>query len=60
MAKFQITQIKSDIGGTERQRQTLLSLGLRKIGDVSIMSDSPEFVGMLRKVAHLVRVEEVK
>ncbi|KGA09308.1 MAG: 50S ribosomal protein L30 [actinobacterium acAMD-5] len=60
MAKFQITQIKSDIGGTERQRQTLLSLGLRKIGDVSIKSDSPEFVGMLRKVAHLVRVEEVK
>ena len=47
MAKFQITQIKSDIGGTERQRQTLLSLGLRKIGDVSIKSDSPEFVGML-------------
>ena len=60
MAKFQITQIKSDIGGTERQRQTLLSLGHRKIGDVSIKSDSPEFVGMLRKVAHLVRVEEVK
>ena len=60
MAKFQITQIKSDIGGTERQRQTLLSLGLRKIGDVSIKSDSPEFVGMLRKVAHLVRVEEDK
>ena len=59
MAKFQITQIKSDIGGTERQRQTLLSLGLRKIGDVSIKSDSPEFVGMLRKVAHLVRVEEL-
>ena len=35
MAKFQITQIKSDIGGTERQRQTLLSLGLRKIGDTT-------------------------
>lgn len=60
MAKFQITQIKSDIAGTKSQRQTLRSLGLRKIGDVSIKEDKPEFRGMMRAVAHLVRVEEVK
>lgn len=60
MAKYQITQIKSDIAGTKAQRETLRSLGLRKIGDVSIKEDKPEFRGMMRAVAHLIRVEEVK
>ena len=60
MTKFQITQVKSDIAGTESQRQTLRSLGLRKIGDVSIKEDKPEFRGMMRTVAQLIRVEEVK
>ncbi|CAB4575554.1 MAG: 50S ribosomal protein L30 [Actinobacteria bacterium] len=60
MAKFQITQVKSDIAGTKAQRETLRSLGLRKIGDVSIKEDKPEFRGMMRAVAHLIRVEEVK
>ncbi|MBM3691161.1 MAG: 50S ribosomal protein L30 [Actinobacteria bacterium] len=59
MAKLQITQIKSDIAGTQSQRQTLRSLGLRKIGDVSVKEDKPEFRGMVRTVAHLIRVEEV-
>lgn len=60
MAKYQITQIKSDIAGTKAQRQTLRSLGLRKIGDVSIKEGKPEFQGMMRAVAHLISVEEVK
>ena len=60
MAKYQITQVKSDIAGTKAQRETLRSLGLRKIGDVSIKEDKPEFRGMMRAVAHLIRVEEVK
>jgi large subunit ribosomal protein L30 len=59
MAKLQITQVKSDIAGTKAQRQTLRSLGLRKIGDVSVKDDKPEFRGMVRSVAHLIRVEEV-
>lgn len=59
MAKLKVTQVKSVIGGTENQRATLRSLGLRKIGQSVIKDDRPEFRGMVRTVSHLVEVEEV-
>jgi large subunit ribosomal protein L30 len=60
MAQLKVAQVKSGIGGTWAQRETLRSLGLKRIGDVVIKEDRPEIRGMVRKVAHLVTVEEVK
>ena len=59
MAKLTITQVKSGIGGTHRQRETLKSLGLRKIRQTTVREDSPTVRGMIATVAHLVTVEEV-
>ncbi|GAA2243164.1 50S ribosomal protein L30 [Rarobacter faecitabidus] len=59
MAKLKVTQIKSGIGGKQYQRDTLRSLGLKRIGDTVVKEDRPEFRGMVRTVAHLVTVEEV-
>ncbi|PPK97555.1 large subunit ribosomal protein L30 [Kineococcus xinjiangensis] len=59
MAQLKVTQIRSEIGGKQNQRDTLRSLGLHRIGDVVIKDDRPEFRGMVRAVAHLVTVEEV-
>lgn len=56
MAEIQITQIRSQIGSTDRQRRTLTSLGLRRIRHSVTMPDRPEIRGMLAKVAHLVEV----
>jgi large subunit ribosomal protein L30 len=56
---LRVTQIKSKIGGTQGQRDTLRSLGLRRIGDVVVKADRPEFRGMVQAVRHLVTVEEV-
>lgn len=59
MADLKITQIRSDIGGTSSQRNTLRSLGLKRIGDTVVKEDKPEFRGMVKTVSHLVTVEEV-
>ena len=59
MTKLRITQTRSQIGQSERHRGTLRALGLGKIGRSVEQSDSPVLAGMLRKVRHLVRVEEV-
>jgi len=59
MAELRVTQIKSRIGGTQVQRNTLRSLGLRRIGDVVVKADRPEIRGMVQTVRHLVTVEEV-
>ena len=59
MTQLKITQVKSTIGGLKNQRATLHSLGLRKIGQSVIKEDRPEFRGMIRTVAHLVKVEEI-
>jgi len=59
MAQLKVTQIKSKIGGTSQQRDSLRSLGLKRIGDVVVKDDRPEFRGMIRAVRHLVTVEEV-
>ncbi len=58
MAKLRITQVRSQIGETQRHRGTLRALGLGKIGRTVEREDSPETLGMLRKVRHLVRVDE--
>ena len=60
MTRLKVTQKKSEIGGTSNQRNTLRSLGLKRIGDVVVKEDRPEIRGMVRTVAHLVVVEEVE
>lgn len=56
--QIKVTQIRSGIGGTRRQRETLKSLGLRKIRQSVVREDSASVRGMIAKVAHLVTVEE--
>jgi large subunit ribosomal protein L30 len=58
MAKLRITQTRSQIGQSEKHRGTLRALGLGKIGRSVEREDSPETLGMLRKVRHLVRIED--
>ena len=58
MAKLTITQTRSQIGQTQKHRGTLRALGLGKIGRSVERDDTPETHGMLRKVRHLVRIEE--
>ena len=58
MAKLRITQTRSQIGQSERHRGTLRALGLGKIGRSVERDSTPETLGMLRKVRHLVRVDE--
>jgi large subunit ribosomal protein L30 len=57
MTSMKITQIKSTIGQSDRHARTLRALGLGKIGRSAEHVDSPQLRGMLRKVDHLVRVE---
>ena len=59
MAQLKITQIRSGIGNKQNQRQTLRSLGLKRMHDVVIKQDRPEIRGMVHTVTHLVTVEEV-
>ena len=59
MARLKVTQLKSEIGGLRNQRETLRTLGLKRIGDVVVKEDRPEIRGMVRTVRHLVAVEEV-
>jgi large subunit ribosomal protein L30 len=59
MTQLRVTQVKSKIGGSRGQRESLRSLGLRRIGQVVVKPDRPEFRGMIQAVRHLVRVEEV-
>ncbi|KGA13064.1 MAG: hypothetical protein RIR78_911 [Actinomycetota bacterium] len=60
MAQLKVTQLKSEIGGKQNQRDTLRSLGLKRIGDTVVKEDRPEIRGMVNTVRHLVSVEEVK
>ena len=59
MTKLQVTQVKSGIGGQQNQRNTLRSLGLKRIGDVVVKDDRPEIRGMVESIPHLVSVKEV-
>ena len=60
MARLKVTQIKSGISGKQNQRDTLRSLGLKRIGDVVVKEDRPEIRGMVLTIPHLVAVEEVE
>jgi large subunit ribosomal protein L30 len=59
MARLKVRQTRSAIGRKQEQRQTLRTLGLRRIGDEVVRDDRPEVRGMLASVTHLVAVEEV-
>jgi large subunit ribosomal protein L30 len=58
VSKVKVTQVRSGTGQTERHRGTLRALGLGKIGRSSEHQESPQLAGMLRKVRHLVKVED--
>ncbi len=58
MAKIKITQVKSKIGSTKRQKRTLQALGLRRINSTVEHEDTPVILGMVDKVRHLVSVEK--
>jgi large subunit ribosomal protein L30 len=60
MAKLKITQVRSTIGSKHNQRESVRSLGLKRINDVVVKEDRPEIRGMIFKVSHLVKVEEVE
>lgn len=58
MNEIKVTLKKSYIGSTQKVRATLVGLGLTKTNKTVIRKDTPEFRGMINKVAHLVEVEE--
>jgi large subunit ribosomal protein L30 len=60
MARLKVTQVRSVIGAKRNQRETLRSLGLKRINDAVVKEDRPEIRGMIQTVTHLVRVEEVE
>ena len=58
--QYKITLVRSRIGIKPKQRGTLRALGLGKIGSTNVLPDRPEIRGMLARVPHLVRVEELR
>ena len=60
MGKIRITQTKSKIGHTVRQKRTLDALGLKRMNHTVELEATPQILGMVSKVSHLVNVEEVK
>ena len=60
MAKIRVTQIKSKIGRPEKQKKTLTALGLKKMNQTVDHEATPQVLGMVKKVAHLLKVEEAK
>lgn len=57
--KLQVTWVKSAIGYAQDQKDTIRSLGLRKLQHTIVIDDTPAMRGMIKKVRHLVQVEEV-
>ena len=60
MAKLRVTQIRSALSRGAKQRSTMRALGIRRIGQTVEHQDVPVIRGMIRKVEHLVEVEEIK
>ena len=58
MAKVKITQVKSLIDRPQRQKATVKALGLKKINDTVVQDATPQIMGMIERVSHLVKVEE--
>ncbi|BBH17916.1 50S ribosomal protein L30 [Nocardioides baekrokdamisoli] len=59
MAQLKVTQKRGHVGLKQNQRETLRTLGLKRINDVVVKEDRPEIRGMVQTVRHLVTVEEV-
>jgi large subunit ribosomal protein L30 len=59
MAELKVTQVRSAIGSKPKHRGNLRALGLRGIGKTNTLPDRPEIRGMIARVTHLVKVEEV-
>lgn len=59
MAKVKITQVKSVIGRTKRQKGTVEALGLRRINQTVEHEATPQILGMIHKVNHLIKVEQI-
>ena len=59
MSRLKVTQTRSGIGGKQNQRDTLRTLGLKRIGDVVVKEDRPEIRGMVHTVRHLVTVSYI-
>lgn len=59
MKKIRITKVKSVIDRSERQKRTIEALGLRKLNSTVEVEATPQILGMVRKVNHLVKVEEI-
>ena len=59
MAQLKVTQVKSAIGAKRNQRETLRSLGLKRIHHTVVQEDRPEIRGMVATVVHLVTIEEI-
>ena len=59
MKKIKITQVKSGIDRSERQKLTLKALGLTKLNATKEVEATPQILGMVKKVNHLVKVEEI-
>lgn len=59
MKKIRVTQIKSVIDRPERQKRTMVALGLKKLNATVEVEATPQILGMVRKVEHLVKVESV-
>lgn len=59
MAKIRITQVKSRNGKPERQKRTLDALGLRKLNHSVVHEATPQILGMVGKISHLVKVENI-
>ena len=60
MGKIKVTQVKSRIGQTVRQKRTLDALGLRKMNQTVVLEGTPQVMGMVKKISHLLKVEEAK
>jgi large subunit ribosomal protein L30 len=60
MAQLKVQQKKSTIGCKPNQRETMRSLGLKRIGDIVVKEDRPEIRGMVHTVRHLVAVEIIE
>ncbi len=59
MAKVKVTQVKSVIDRTKRQKQTMIALGIKKMNQTVEHEATPQILGMINKVSHLVVVEEI-
>jgi large subunit ribosomal protein L30 len=58
-ARLKVTQVKSSNGGRQNQRDSLRTLGLKRIGDIVVREDTKSVRGLVKTVAHLVKVEEI-